>query len=495
MRMNCLIGLALAAFALPEICTAQQPVELFNGKDLTGWVQRGGKAKYTIEGDEIVGTSVTNTPNTFLCTEKTYGDFILEYDFKVDQRLNSGVQIRSECFDTDKEVEFGGKKIKIPAGRVHGYQIEIDPDVPRKRMWSGGIYDESRRGWLFPSGGEKSDEAKKFSEQGLKIFKPNDWNHIRLEAVGDSLKTWLNGTPCADIKDPVTARGFIALQVHGIGKEADKNGTQVRWRNLKITEFVNRLSFGAGDPELIKLHAKTTAGVNANSLTPEEKVAGWRLLWDGKTADGWRSAKSENFPAKGWSIKDGVLTVHDNKGEESAGGGDIITKERFSEFELVADFKITPGANSGIKYFVQPNLSPIDKQTGKPTGVGSAIGLEFQVLDDERHPDAKLGRDGNRTISSLYDLMTASASKKPNAIGEWNTARIVVSGKHVEHWLNGAKVLEYERGSQAFRDLVAQSKYKDIPNFGEWADGHILLQEHGNEVSFRNIKIRVPSAK
>jgi len=232
-----------------------------------------------------------------------------------------------------------------------------------------------------------------------------------------------------------------------------------------------------------------------NTLTDAERAAGWRLLWDGKTLEGWRSPKSDAFPKQGWSIKDGVLTVHDNKGEESAGGGDIITKERFSEFELMADFKLTPGANSGIKYFVQPNLKPIDKKTGQPTGVGSAIGLEFQILDDERHPDAKLGRDGDRTISSLYDLITASPSKKPNPIGEWNTARIVVRGKHVEHWLNGQKVVEYERGSPAFRALVAQSKFKNIPDFGEWADGHILLQEHGNTVSFRNIKIHVPAGK
>jgi hypothetical protein len=476
MRMKCLVGLALAAVTLPEICTAQQPVDLFNGKDLTGWVQRGGKATYTIEGNEIVGTSVTNTPNTFLCTAKTYGDFILEYDFKVDQRLNSGVQIRSECFDAPKEVEFGGKKITIPAGRVHGYQIEIDPDVPRKRMWSGGIYDESRRGWLFPSGGEKSEEAKKFSEQGLKIFKPNDWNHIRVEAIGDSLKTWLNGAPCADIKDSVTARGFIALQVHGIGKEADKNGTQVRWRNLKITEVA----------------APKSA---ANTLTDAEKAAGWRLLWDGKTSEGWRSAKSDKFPPHGWSMKGGVLTVHDNKGEESAGGGDIITTKRYADFELVADFKLTPGANSGIKIFVQPNLSPVDKVTGKPTGVGSAIGTEFQILDDARHEDANKGRDGNRKLGSLYDLMPAPTNKVVAPIGEWNHARILSQGKHVEFWLNGQKTVEFERGSEAFRKLVAESKYKNIPEFGEWADGHILLQEHGNEVSFQNVKIRELSAK
>ena len=145
MRTNQLVGLAVAASTLTNLGQARQAIELFNGKDLQGWVQRGGKAVYTVEGNEIVGTSVTNTPNSFLCTEKTYGDFVLEYDFKVDQRLNSGVQIRSECFDNPTEVEWQGKAIKIPAKRVHGYQVEIDPDVPRGRMWSAGIYDESRR--------------------------------------------------------------------------------------------------------------------------------------------------------------------------------------------------------------------------------------------------------------------------------------------------------------------------------------------------------------
>ena len=209
MRKNSLLGLALVALALPEVCNAQQPVDLFNGKDLTGWVQRGGKATYAIEGGEIVGTSLTNTPNTFLCTAKTYGDFILEYDFKVDPQLNSGVQIRSECFDEAKTVELGGKKINIPAGRVHGYQVEIDPNPKQDRWWSAGLYDEARRTWLYP--GAMGGDAKTFTEQGRKIFKKGEWNHVRVEAIGDSLKTWLNGTACADIKDSVTARGFIAL--------------------------------------------------------------------------------------------------------------------------------------------------------------------------------------------------------------------------------------------------------------------------------------------
>jgi uncharacterized protein len=232
------------------------------------------------------------------------------------------------------------------------------------------------------------------------------------------------------------------------------------------------------------------AAAAPNTLTAQEKADGWRLLWDGKTGNGWRSPKSDKFPDHGWTIRDGVLTVHENGGEESAGGGDIITRERYHNFELTADFKITPGANSGIKIFVQPDISPVDKKTGQKTAVGSAIGMEFQILDDERHHDAKLGRNGDRKLGSLYDLIPAPADKVVNPVGEWNHARILSQGQHVEFWLNGKKTVEFERGSEAFRQAVAESKFKNIPDFGEWPDGHILLQEHGNEVSFRNVKLR-----
>lgn len=222
-----------------------------------------------------------------------------------------------------------------------------------------------------------------------------------------------------------------------------------------------------------------------NTLTESEKASGWRLLWDGKSTHGWRSIKDRTFPTQKWQIADGILTVRAAR-DLLSGGGSIITRDRFDSFELTVDFKLTPGANSGIKYFVQSNLDP-----GNQTGAGPSVGCEFQLLDDERHPDAKQGRDGNRTLGSLYDLIPAAASKKPNAVGEWNTARILVRGKHVEHWLNGHKVLEYERGSPEFRQRVAQSKFSNIPAFGEWPSGHILLQEHGDQVHFRNIKIRV----
>ncbi len=226
-----------------------------------------------------------------------------------------------------------------------------------------------------------------------------------------------------------------------------------------------------------------------NTLTESEKAAGWRLLWDGRTTDGWRGARADTFPTRGWKISDGVLIEHGSSEDADKDGGDIVTRERFSNFELVADFKITPGANSGIKYFVQSNLDRNSQSDARPT-----IGYEFQILDDELHPDAKLGRDGNRKLGALYDLLPASDDKKPNGIGEWNTARIVVRGNHIEHWLNGQQVLAYDRDSAAFRASLKQSKFENIAGFGAWRDGHILLQDHGNQVCYRNLKLRVLAA-
>ena len=217
-----------------------------------------------------------------------------------------------------------------------------------------------------------------------------------------------------------------------------------------------------------------------NTLTPREKAEGWTLLFDGKTMNGWRGAYMDSLPKKGWEVKDGELIVHESGGGEAAFGGDIVTINQYSSFELKVDFKLTPGANSGIKYFVTEQ---------SPRTPGSAIGLEYQLLDDARHPDAKLGINGNRTLASVYDLLPPH-DKRPNPIGEWNHARIVVKGKHVEHWLNGIKVLKYERGGKEFLAHKAESKFKDRPDFGEALQGHVLLQDHGNEVHFRNVKIR-----
>ena len=197
---------------------------LFDGKSLDGWVQRAGKAKYAVEDGTIVGTTVPGTPNSFLCTDRDYGNFILEVEFKVDSGLNSGVQIRSEYTAEAKTLDTtrGGKPATVPANCVYGYQVEIDPS---KRGWSGGIYDEKRRGWLNDLAGKT--EARK-------AFKQNDWNQFRIECRGDSIKTWINGIAAADLTDGMTPKGFIALQVHSTKSETP---LQVRWRNIRIQEL------------------------------------------------------------------------------------------------------------------------------------------------------------------------------------------------------------------------------------------------------------------
>lgn len=210
-----------------------------------------------------------------------------------------------------------------------------------------------------------------------------------------------------------------------------------------------------------------------NVLTKKEIKEGWKLLWDGKTNAGWRGYRTAEFPATGWEMKGGVLTVLPPAGEIKS-GGDIITVNKYKNFELSVDFMYTPGANSGIKYFID----------GK-----SNIGCEYQVLDDKLHPDAKLGIGGNRTMSGLYDLI-APKEKTDNGPEKWNTAKIIVKGNHAEHWLNGKLTVSYERGDAAWKALVATSKFKPNAGFGEAAEGHILLQDHGNKVSFKNIKIK-----
>ena len=431
-------------------------VALFNGENLDNWVQRNGEAPYRIDGDEIVGTTIMNTPNSFLCTSETYGDFILEYEFLVHPLMNSGVQIRSESKDDYRN------------GRVHGYQVEIDPS---SRAWTGGIYDEARRGWLY---------SLSRNQPAQTAFKQGTWNKIRVEAIGSSIRTWINGVMATNLVDDMTAEGFIALQVHSIGNE-EQAGREVRWRNLRIkTTDLQEERMGA-DPNV------PVFNYVPNTLTEYEARKGWRLLWDGKSSDGWRGARLDNFPEKGWEMQNGVLSVLASDGGESTNGGDIVTVDTYSEFELELDFMITEGANSGIKYFVLTDLNK---------GPGSSIGLEYQILDDRKHPDAEMGVGGNRTLSSLYDLIPAGnltipgRNKRFNGVGNWNRARIVVKDNHVEHWLNNEKVLEYERGTQIYRALVAKSKYNVWPNFGEAPEGHILIQDHGDKVSFRSIKIR-----
>ena len=426
--------------------------KIFDGKTLTGWKQMAGKARFDAYQGMIIGVSVPNSPNSFLCTEKEYSDFALEMDVLMDDTsFNSGVQFRSH-FDPS-----GNNR----AGKVYGYQYELDPSL---RGWTGGLYDEGRRDWLYPLS---------LNPKAKSLFKLKEFNRVHIECVGNETRTWINGVPAAYLVDMLDYQGFIALQVHAVSKP-ELAGQRVFFRNIRIktiTKFTQDFPKGIYVMNFIP-----------NQLTDYEKSNGWKLLFDGESSKGWRGAYKDGFPEKGWKVQDGTISVLSSEGHESANGGDIVTLDQYKAFDLSFDFKLTPGANSGVKYFV----------TLKEKNEGSAIGLEYQVLDDKIHPDAKLGREGNRTLASLYDLIPAAKQERfIHPIGQWNTGRIIVyPNNHVEHYLNGVKVLEYERGSEAFRSLVAVSKFKIWPGFGEAPEGHILLQDHGNEVSYRSIKIQ-----
>ncbi|MEP7340070.1 MAG: DUF1080 domain-containing protein [Acidobacteriota bacterium] len=215
-------------------------------------------------------------------------------------------------------------------------------------------------------------------------------------------------------------------------------------------------------------------------LTKAEQKAGWRSLFDGKTLNGWRGFHNQTPPG-GWAVEDGCIKKVKAQGELGQAGGDLITADQFQNFEFSVEWKIAKGSNSGIKYLVSESLPP----TGK-----SAVSFEYQVLDDDNHPDAKMGINGNRTAGSLYDLIPASKDKKLKPIGEFNQTRIVVKGNHIEHWLNGIKVVEFDRTSDDYKKHLAESKFKNTKGFGEAQKGHILLQDHGDEACYRNIKIR-----
>ena len=421
---------------------------LFNGKDLSGWKPLNGKAKFEVVNGEVVGTTVFGEPNSFLATEKNYKDFILEFDFMLDDTMNSGVQFRSESNEAYRNY------------RVHGYQFEIDPSP---RAWTAGIYDEARRDWLYPM------DLNAAAQSPLHL---REWYKCRVECTGNSVRTFLNGKPSAYLIDTLQTAGFIALQVHEIGS-ATEAGKKIHWKNIRIKTTDLKAS-NTGNTLVVNLIP--------NNISEAEKKNGVSLLFDGKTSNGWRGAYQENFPAKGWQIKNGEISVVDTSGAEGGQAGDIVTNKKYGAFILQFDFKLTEGANSGVKYFV----------TLSEHNTGSAIGLEYQVLDDDKHPDAKLGSIGNRTLASLYDLIPSIREKRARRkIGEWNRGMVIAyPDGRVEHYLNGWKVLDYKRGSQYFYALVAKSKYEKWPNFGMAPEGYILLQDHGNVVSFRSIKIQ-----
>ena len=444
-------------------------------EDLKNWEIKQGNAQFKISDGVISATSILNSPSTYLATKEFYSDFILEFEVFVDKGLNSGVQFRSLINDDANE-----------RNKVYGYQCELDTDEYRR--WSGGIYDQSRRGlFLYPLS---------FSEKSRMSFKNNEWNKFRIEAIGNIIKTWVNGIQCSYLIDNSSNTGFIALQIHSINK-VENVGKKVSWKNIKIlTKDLEK------NVRRNQSHVRVINNLD-NFLSDDEINEGWKFLFDGKSSSGWKSARGKSFPKHGWKINDGIIKVLRSDGGESKNGGDIITIDKYSDFELELDFKISKGANSGIKYYVDTERYQVS---------GSSIGLEFQILDDFNHSDANkeiyvYEYDGknkvmvknyiktNRTVASLYDLIKAenlmeNRSKRPVYPETWHRARIISIDGKVEHWLDNIKVLEYNRFSQVFKSLVEYSKYSKYKQFGQLNEGHILLQDHGDEVSFKNIKIR-----
>ncbi len=288
---------------IPLLCfgamlmAATEPQPIFNGHSLAGWVQRGGQADYRVEDGCIVGTTVVGTPNSFLCTEKDYGDFVLELEVKSDPRLNSGIQFRSQHFPRPTTFQHGTKTLNIPGGRVHGYQAEVDSNPNRR--WSGGIYDEGRRAWLQNLTDQPAAQA---------AFKFGDWNQYRIACEGGSLRTWVNGVSTADYLDATTLSGFIGLQVHS-SKQADM---QVRFRNIKVEDL--------GRSE-------------------------WKPLWDGKTLNGWRVIGQGN-----WKIADGM--IHATQSKEEKEFGHLVTDRIYSDFVVRLKYKAIKG-NSGLYFRVE----------------------------------------------------------------------------------------------------------------------------------------------
>ena len=280
------------------LVTSRDLPAIFDGKTLDGWVKRGGKGTYAVEDGVIVGTcNVKGGGNTFLCTEKEYGDFILELEIKADKGLNSGVQIRSHSFETETTYDFGNKAIKIPANRVHGYQVEVDHQAGRR--WSGGIYEEARRGWLFPLGTN--------SPAGLG-FKIGEWNKYRIECRGASIKTWVNDIPAADLVDAETLKGFIGLQVHS----ADKPEYQVRFRNIRLKDL----------------------GTHA-----------WKPAWNGVNFE------NAHIIGKGdWKVENGVIHGTHSKADKEY--GHLVTDYDVTDFAMRLKYKAIKG-NSGFYFRIE----------------------------------------------------------------------------------------------------------------------------------------------
>ncbi|MEW6252919.1 MAG: DUF1080 domain-containing protein [Planctomycetota bacterium] len=434
-----LAAAAAAAFVLPSAGPARasepdwQP--LFDGKSLDGWIKRGGDAQYRVEGTgpdaAIVGTAVPGTPNTFLCTQREFADFILDYEFNVDPRLNSGVQIRSNSVPGYRN------------GVVHGYQVEIDPSP---RAWTGGIYDEARRAVYLP---DRKTPIEK-NEAAHRAFRQNEWNHVRVECRGDSLRTWLNDVPVADVQDELTHSGFIGLQVHSIDKSVMKDAAdriEVRWRNLRIKDLC--------DP-----WRKPPAEAHATVLLgPNGDLSAWE-----------HPAKSATQPASAvqWVWTGGALEV-------KPGSGNIQTRQPFGACRLHVEFSVDDNGKSG--------------QANGNSGVYLQGRYEVQILNSAGQTPA------DDICGGIYKVKAADYNMARPA-GAWQTYDIWF---HPPQWHQSgqktanARITVYHNATRIHDNVEVPRGTTAGSKEGPHA-APLLLQDHGNKIRFRNIWIALPDA-
>ena len=368
------------------LITSRDLPSVFNGKNLDGWIKRGGKATYAVEDGVIVGTcSVKGGGNTFLCTEKEYGDFILELEIKADNGLNSGVQIRSHCFETNTTYDFGNKIIKIPADRVHGYQVEVDHQAGRR--WSGGIYDEARRGWLNPLATN--------SPAGL-AFKIGEWNKYRIECRGPSIKTWVNDIPAADLVDAETLKGFIGLQVHS----ADKPEYQVRFRNVRLQDLGKRQ---------------------------------WQTAWDCSSFEG-----TEKQGAAKWALENGILHASHSKDETQSGS--LLGGAAMSDFTIRFKYKLVNGE------FALAFYAPEGEKTKDAFNIPFAAQMgatNFAKVQDWNTVTVSVRKQRvvSRVVSNLngHQLKDSSDKSFPPAV---RPAFVLSGGKEADVYFKDFEILE-----------------------------------------------------
>lgn len=273
---------------------------------------------------------------------------------------------------------------------------------------------------------------------------------------------------------------------------SNRIGSQLSGYFLKASPLLLTAALAACAAESDAVPAEQDGGASAevalNTLTEQERADGWQLLFDGQGFTGWRGIGTDSVPTAHWKVVDGAIhkipsgDVPLRPDGQPVSGGDLMTEDTFGDFEFTFEWKISERGNSGIKYNVSEDLSMANGN--------AALGFEYQVLDDEGHPDARAGVGGNRTAAGLYDLIAPPQDKPLNPPGEWNQGRIVFQGNHAEHWLNGQKVLEYDLGSARMDSLLAASKYAPIAGFADRKNGHIVLQDHNDAAWFRNLKIR-----